>query len=72
MKGTFNQGWWNCFESFALEILKIDKYGGTICRHVLEDAGITKQEAMDWLNKGGRENPAVEEIVRNYYWTNEE
>ena len=68
MKGTFNQGWWNCFESFALEILKTDKYGGTICRHVLEDAGITKREAMAWLNKTDH-NAEMEEIVRSYYYS---
>jgi hypothetical protein len=69
MKGTFNQGWWNCFESFAAEILSVDKYAGTACRHVLEDAGITKREAMAWLDKGEYRNPAVEEIVRNYYYS---
>lgn len=68
MKGTFNQGWWNCFESFAAEILKTDKYGGNACRHVLEDAGITKREAMAWLNKTDH-NIEVEEIVRNYYYS---
>lgn len=69
MKGTFNQGWWNCFESFAAEILKTDRYGGSACRHVLEDAGITKREAMAWLNRAEYQNPAVEEIVRNYYYS---
>lgn len=68
MKGTFNQGWWNCFESFAAEILSVDKYAGTACRHVLEDAGITKREAMAWLNKTDH-NIEVEEIVRNYYYS---
>jgi hypothetical protein len=45
---------------------------GDICTSVLIGAGITKREAMAWLNKAEYHNPAVEEIVRNYYWTHAE
>ena len=45
MKGTFNQGWWNCFEHFAAELLSVDQYMGDLCISVLTGAGITKREA---------------------------
>ena len=69
MKGTFNQGWWNCFESFTAEILGVDKYASAVSRRVLEGAGITKREAKAWLDKEGTRNPAVVEIVMAYYYS---
>ena len=65
MKGTFNQGWWNCFESFA-SVLHYNTNGESLCRGILEGAGITKREAAAFLNKEEYHDPDVVEIVRNY------
>lgn len=66
MKGTFNQGWWNCFESFAAELLSTQN-AEDICISVLTDAAITKKEASAWLDKPVQRNPKVEAVVRNYW-----
>lgn len=67
MKGTFNQGWWNCFESFAAELLSVNSYADDICTKVLDGAGITKKEAGAWLDKGACNNASVVEVVRKYW-----
>ena len=67
-KGTFNQGWWNCFESFAAELLSVDSTNGeTVCRRVLDAAGISAREAGAWLDKPVPRNAKVENIVRGYW-----
>ena len=66
MKGTFNQGWWNCFESFASALLSADKYADCFCMGMLEDAGITKREASAFIKKEEYHDPKVIEVVRNY------
>lgn len=66
-KGTFNQGWWNCFESFAAELLSTEGQAEGVCRRVLEGAGITEREALAWLNKPVQRNAKVERIVHEYW-----
>jgi hypothetical protein len=65
MKGTFNQGWWNCFESFAT-VLHYNSNGESLCMGILEGAGITKREATAFINKAEYHDPDVVELVRNY------
>jgi len=65
MKGTFNQGWWNCFESFAA-ILHSNINGYSLCMDILQGAGITKREALAFINKVGHHDPDVVEIVKDY------
>lgn len=48
MKGSFNQGWWNCFETFAENLLFVSNNTKPIT-DTLSDAGITKREATGWL-----------------------
>ena len=67
MKGTFNQGWWNCFEHFAAELLDQNPYMDDLCTSVLNSAGITKREASYWLEHANCPYPKVEEVVRNYW-----
>ena len=67
MKGTFNQGWWNCFESFAAELLGTNGNAEDVCTSVLKGAGITRREAFAWLDKPVPRNPKVENVVRNYW-----
>lgn len=49
----FNKGWWNCFSSFAEEILCNGITGSNqenSCIAVLTAAGITQKEAENWLD----------------------
>lgn len=43
----FNDGWWNCFESFVMELNdRLDPQGlRDICNDILNDAGVTSSEA---------------------------
>lgn len=63
----FNQIWWNCFESFAAELLSTEDNAEGVCRRVLNDAGITAREARAWLDKPVQRNAKVERIVREYW-----
>ena len=65
-KGTFNQGWWNCFWSFAAELLSSDKFADGICISVLEGAGITRKEARYQLDNPQTGNDSVQEVIREY------
>lgn len=65
MRGTFNQGWWNCFETFAAELLAVDAYGEGICVRVLDAAGITYREC-EYRLRFGFYSSKVKEIVRGY------
>ena len=67
-KGTFNQGWWNCFESFAAELLSVDRYAEGICIAVLNGAGITKKEVENWIENYQGTDMRVLEVVRNYWF----
>lgn len=70
-KGTFNQGWWNCFETFAGILLKNDNGKNyNLCTEILRGAGISEREARAWLDKPVERNHEVEEVVRQY-WLNE-
>lgn len=66
-KGTFNQGWWNCFESFAAELLSTEGQSEGVCRRVLDGAGITEREAQSWLNRYDGTYRKVEQLVREYW-----
>lgn len=65
-KGTFNQGWWNCYENFASEFLDANPYAEGHCQSVLRGAGITRREAQSWLNRTRCNDPRVQETVRDY------
>lgn len=43
----FDDGWWNCFVSFANELCMNDRYCDTVLRDVLNGAGIEVYE-IDW------------------------
>lgn len=67
MKGTFNQGWWNCFETVAAGLLGMSDQYGQFLLQTLSDAGISRREAYAWLDKPVQRNPKVENIVRTYF-----
>ena len=66
-KGTFNSGWWNCFHSFASELLNVNPSAEEICKSVLSDAGITSREAAWQLEHGQSNNAKVTEVIRDYW-----
>jgi len=66
-KGTFNQGWWNCFESFASELLSANRCASALCTSILNGAGITRREARSWLDRYQGQNVRVFEVVYEYW-----
>lgn len=44
----FNDGWWNCFISFANELCMTERYGDKVLHDVLNGAGIKVYE-IDWV-----------------------
>lgn len=68
-KGTFNRGWWNCFEHFAAELLDSNPGADDIAMRVLEGAGITVREAGYWLDHTDTPYVRVVEVVRRYFLT---
>jgi len=66
--GTFNFGWWNCFFSFAEEILRtVSSDATTICTSVLKNAGITPMEAKWRREHMPVDNPAIQNILYEYW-----
>lgn len=67
----FNKGWWNCFSSFAEEILCNGITGSDqkdSCIAVLKAAGITEEEAEAWLETDEANIcQRTSEIVRQYW-----
>lgn len=43
-KDLFNEGWWNCFCSFANELVNVSNGASMVIRSVLSGAGVTKKE----------------------------
>lgn len=66
-KGSFNKGWWNCFESFAAELLDCNPQADNIAYRVLQGAGITQREASYWLDHTDCPYPRVTQVVRRYW-----
>ena len=66
----FNKGWWNCFSSFAEEILCNGITGSSqegACLAVLAAAGITLEEAEDWLDSDEANIcPCTCKVVKEY------
>jgi len=69
MKGSFNKGWWNCFEHFAAELLNQNPNADDIAYRVLESAGITSREAGYWLDHSESPYTRVTQVVRRYFLT---
>ena len=58
----FNEGWWNCFNSFANNTRS--DYD-SVCMEVLNGAGVTKEEAEEIIQSGNLYGMAVN-ILKNY------
>lgn len=49
MENEFNEGWWNCFNAFALEIF-LNNHPSLILEKVLEDADVEIEEIKEVVN----------------------
>lgn len=65
-KGSFNAGWWNCFDSFTAELAHADSNYDTTAYSVMSAAGVSRKEAA-WHLEHGNLNPTTEKVVREYW-----
>jgi len=65
----FNEGWWNCFMSFANELLLYRKGTSNEDIHiiaVLKEAGISKKEILNSLSSKNYISDCVRTFLENY------
>lgn len=65
----FNKGWWNCFVSFANELLLYRKDVANNDVHiisVLRAAGVSKNEILTYLASNACPNDTVRGWLENY------
>lgn len=58
----FNEGWWNCFCSFANELANVSSSASMVIRNVLDGAGVSKKEITDNLKMQHFDKRVVEEL----------
>lgn len=58
----FNEGWWNCFCSFANELANVSSGASMVIRNVLDGAGVSKKEITDNLKTQHFDKRVVEEL----------
>ena len=58
----FNEGWWNCFCSFANELADVSSNASMVIRNVLDGAGVTKKEITENLKTQHFEKRVVDEL----------
>ncbi len=58
----FNEGWWNCFCSFANELADVSSSASMVIRSVLEGAGVTKKEIDDIIKSQNLSKRVVNEL----------
>ena len=58
----FNEGWWNCFCSFANELANVSTSASMVIRSVLEGAGVSKKEITENLKTQPFDKREVEEL----------
>lgn len=46
MNKEFEKGWWNCFCSFAGELVNVSSNASMVIRGVLDGAGVTRDEVL--------------------------
>lgn len=62
MMTEFNEGWWNCFCSFANELANVSSSASMVIRNVLDGAGVTKKEIIENLKTQHFEKRVAEEL----------
>ena len=58
----FNEGWWNCFCSFANELANVSSSASMVIRNVLNGAGVTKKEITENLKTQYFDKRVVDEF----------
>ena len=58
----FNEGWWNCFCSFANELANVSSSSSMVIRNVLDGAGVTKKEITENLKTQNLDKRVVAEL----------
>lgn len=58
----FNEGWWNCFCSFANELANVSTGASMVIRAVLDGAGVTKKEVDDIIKSQHLDKRVIEEL----------
>lgn len=58
----FDEGWWNCFCSFANEQANVSSSASMVIRNVLDGAGVSKKEITDNLKTQHFDKRVVEEL----------
>lgn len=58
----FNEGWWNCFCSFANELANVSSNADMVIRAVLDGAGVTKKEIDDIIKSQHLDKRVIEEL----------
>lgn len=58
----FNEGWWNCFCSFANELANVSSNASMVIRAVLDGAGVSKMEITENLKTQPFDKRVVEEL----------
>lgn len=58
----FNEGWWNCFCSFANELANVSSSASMVIRNVLDGAGVTQTEITENLKTQPFDKRVVEEL----------
>lgn len=59
---NFDEGWWNCFCSFANELANVSSSASMVIRNVLDGAGVTKKEITENLKTQPFDKRVVEEL----------
>ena len=62
VKTKFNEGWWNCFCSFANELANVSSSASMVIRNVLDGAGVTKKEITENLKTQHFNQRVVDEL----------
>ena len=65
MDKEFNNGWWNCFCSFANELANVNSEASMVIRNVLDGAGVTKKEISDNLKTQHFDKRVAKELKEN-------
>ena len=58
----FNEGWWNCFCSFANEWADVSSSASMVICNVLDGAGVTKKELNEILKTHNFDKRVIEEF----------
>ena len=59
---NFDEGWWNCFCSFANELANVSSSASMVIRNVLDGAGVSNMEITENLKTQPFDKRVVDEL----------